>query len=214
MLRRAGDKLWEARLLNNRGVLRAFLGDWRASEADLVRAEQLYAELDLPLTRARVHHNLGFAAGRRGDVPAALEWFDRADEYLRTENIPRAARLDRSLRGPALGPARFERRGALPSRRWPSSSTGSSRPISRRRGSFSPRPRSSSTTSRWPATRRSARAVPSSASNGPVGGARALRAPARGLAWWRRVGDRCRGAPHGNCHSAPQGGRPRRSTLG
>ena len=93
VLRRAGDKVWEARLLNNRGVLRAFLGDWRASEADLVRAEKLYAELDLPLTRARVHHNLGFAAGRRGDVPAALEWFDRADEYLRTENIPRAARL-------------------------------------------------------------------------------------------------------------------------
>jgi tetratricopeptide (TPR) repeat protein len=92
-LRRAGDTLWEARLLNNRGILRAFLGDWTAAEADLVRAEQLYGDVGQELWRARVHHNLGFAAGRRGDVPAALSWFDRADEYLRTRDIPRAARL-------------------------------------------------------------------------------------------------------------------------
>ncbi|NUR77864.1 MAG: tetratricopeptide repeat protein, partial [Thermoleophilia bacterium] len=92
-LRRAGDRLWEARLLNNRGVLRAFLGDWKAAETDLVRAEQLYEGLGQELARARVHHNLGFAAGRRGDVPAALAWFDRADDYLRAHDIPRAARL-------------------------------------------------------------------------------------------------------------------------
>ena len=93
ILRRAGDSLWEARLLNNRGVLRAFLGDWRIAEEDLVRAERLFGSLGHELWRARVHHNLGFAAGRRGDVPAALAWFDRADEYLRTQDIPRAARL-------------------------------------------------------------------------------------------------------------------------
>jgi len=93
IFRRAGDSLWEARLLNNRGVLRAFLADWRGAEADLTRAERLYGRLREELGRAQVQHNLGFAAGRRGDVPAALAWFDRADEYLRTHDIPRAARL-------------------------------------------------------------------------------------------------------------------------
>lgn len=93
VLRQAGDTLWEARLLNNRGVLHAFLGRWAAAEADLIRAEQLYGDVGQELWRARVHHNLGFAAGRRGDVPAALGWFDRADEFLRTRDIPRAARL-------------------------------------------------------------------------------------------------------------------------
>ncbi|MFL5927533.1 MAG: tetratricopeptide repeat protein, partial [Gaiellaceae bacterium] len=93
VLRRGGDTLWEARLLNNRGILHAFLGTWSAAEADLARAERLYGDVGQELWRARVHHNLGFAAGRRGDVPAALAWFDRADEFLRTQDIPRAARL-------------------------------------------------------------------------------------------------------------------------
>src|SRR5262249_53290724 len=54
VLRQAGDTLWEARLLNNRGVLHAFLGGWAAAEADLERAERLYGEVGQELWRARV----------------------------------------------------------------------------------------------------------------------------------------------------------------
>lgn len=93
VLRRAGDKHWEARLLNNRGILRAFLGEPRAAQSDLVRAERLYGELGQGLSRAYAHHNLGFAAGREGDVPRALEWFDRCDEYFRAHDISRAEPL-------------------------------------------------------------------------------------------------------------------------
>jgi len=93
VLRRAGDTLWEARVLNNRGILHAFLGDQRSAQQDLVRAERLYAGLGQDLWRARVQHNLGFAAGRQGDVPRALEWFDRCDEYLVAHDISRAESL-------------------------------------------------------------------------------------------------------------------------
>lgn len=93
VLRRRGDELWEARLLNNRGLLHAYRGDIRAAEADLRRAAGLYAGLGHELAVAEVEHNLGFVAARAGDVPAALARYDAADEWFREHGTPRAVCL-------------------------------------------------------------------------------------------------------------------------
>lgn len=95
-LRRDGDREWEARLLCNRGVLHAYRGDLHAADADLRRAERLHDELGFDLAAAQVRHNLGFVAARRGDVPAALAWYDRVDEEYRRVGVERAVlQLDR-----------------------------------------------------------------------------------------------------------------------
>ncbi|MEX0667149.1 MAG: hypothetical protein WD313_02335, partial [Acidimicrobiia bacterium] len=51
--------------------------------ASLELARTVYGELDTPLAAAAALHNLGWAAGRRGDIPQALEYFDEAEEELR-----------------------------------------------------------------------------------------------------------------------------------
>lgn len=78
VLHRAGDRVWEARLLTNRGVLYTYQRHFVWAERDLHRAEDLYRSEGLTLAAAQVRHNLGFAAARRGDVPAALQSFDIA----------------------------------------------------------------------------------------------------------------------------------------
>lgn len=79
-LRRAGDRLWEARLLSNRGVVLTSLSAFGAAERDLRRAVELHDELGQRLAAAQTRHNLGFLASRRGDVPNAFAWYDEADE--------------------------------------------------------------------------------------------------------------------------------------
>jgi tetratricopeptide (TPR) repeat protein len=76
--RRAGDRNGEARALCDRGVLRTYRGELRAAETDLRRAEHICEELELTLMAASVHQNLGFVAAQRGDVPLALEYYERA----------------------------------------------------------------------------------------------------------------------------------------
>lgn len=88
--RRRTDRLWEARCLNNRGVLHAYRGNLRAAEADLRRADQLCAELGLELAVADIRWNLGFVAARRGDVVSALALYDLADHYYLDHEVPRA----------------------------------------------------------------------------------------------------------------------------
>jgi tetratricopeptide (TPR) repeat protein len=94
-LRRAGDRLWQARALTNRGVLHSYRGNLRSAEADLRGAEQLYRELGQELALAQVQHNLGFVFARAGDIPAALRWYDRADEYFARTARPAIALMDR-----------------------------------------------------------------------------------------------------------------------
>ena len=67
--RRAGDALWEARLLCNRGVLQVYRGALSAAEADFLRAEALHESIGQALAATQVRHNLGWVAARRGDVP-------------------------------------------------------------------------------------------------------------------------------------------------
>ena len=44
VFRRHGDQLWEARALNNRGLIHAYRGSLTAAEEDLVAAARLYAD--------------------------------------------------------------------------------------------------------------------------------------------------------------------------
>ena len=90
VFRRHGDRLWEARALNNRGLVHAYRGSLTAAEEDLVAAARVYADLDLDLALAEVEHNLGWVAARRGDVPTALDYYDRSQERRRVQGVPLA----------------------------------------------------------------------------------------------------------------------------
>ena len=93
LLRRAGSPEDEARLLGNRGVAHTFRGDLGAAEHDLREAAQRFDELGLVLPAAKTRHNLGFVAARKGDVPTALRWYDRAEADYRTLGVSRAIGL-------------------------------------------------------------------------------------------------------------------------
>jgi tetratricopeptide (TPR) repeat protein len=78
-LRLAGDTLWQARVHNNRGLLHGQRGSLAQAEADFARACALYAELGMDLLVAESECNLGNVAALRGDAPAALAAYDRAE---------------------------------------------------------------------------------------------------------------------------------------
>jgi tetratricopeptide (TPR) repeat protein len=90
LLQQSGDRHTIARLLLNRGTLRAYRGDWKGAIGDLERAEVLAVELDMPVLAAMAAHNLGFAHGRRSDVPRALTAFSRAEAAYAGAANPRA----------------------------------------------------------------------------------------------------------------------------
>jgi tetratricopeptide (TPR) repeat protein len=83
LLRRFGDVQWETRALNNRSMLHRARRSFGAAEADLVAALALCVEHELDLPRAYVEQNLGSLKADKGDVPAALAHFDRAEELYR-----------------------------------------------------------------------------------------------------------------------------------
>jgi tetratricopeptide (TPR) repeat protein len=87
-LRRESDMANLARLLLNRGTLRAYQGAFVDALTDLREAERLATELELWLLVAMAAHNLGFTEGRRGDVPAALAAFDRAEAAYAAHGAP------------------------------------------------------------------------------------------------------------------------------
>ncbi len=61
VFRRVGDRLWEARALNNRGLVYGYRGSLGAAERDLLAAARLYSELEpRPRTgRSRAQPRLG-----------------------------------------------------------------------------------------------------------------------------------------------------------
>ncbi|HEX6024547.1 MAG TPA: tetratricopeptide repeat protein, partial [Solirubrobacter sp.] len=91
--RRAGDVLWEARLLCNRGVLQVYRGALGSAESDFLRAEVLHESIGQALAATQVRHNLGWVAARRGDVPTALDWYDRVEAEYREHGVPLALLL-------------------------------------------------------------------------------------------------------------------------
>jgi tetratricopeptide (TPR) repeat protein len=78
-LQESGEMTSIARLRLNRGILRAYRGDSEGAVEDLVAAEQIATQRRLPVLIAMAAHNLGFAHGRRGDLPQALTAFVRAE---------------------------------------------------------------------------------------------------------------------------------------
>jgi tetratricopeptide (TPR) repeat protein len=78
LLRRAGDRLNEARLLSNRGILHAYRSELALAERDLNKALHLYRSLEGGIAAAQVLHNLGYVSALKGDVPAALRLYDQA----------------------------------------------------------------------------------------------------------------------------------------
>jgi len=77
-LRRAGDTVWEARSLTWRAEVFLGLGLPGRAAADFARAEELLATTGQDLEYAKARHNRGLAALSRGDLPAALSYFDEA----------------------------------------------------------------------------------------------------------------------------------------
>jgi tetratricopeptide (TPR) repeat protein len=79
VLRRAGDARFVALVLLNRGALRAWRGETTAATRDLRDCLRVARNSGLALLAADAANNLGYAAARAGDVPAALAAFDRAE---------------------------------------------------------------------------------------------------------------------------------------
>jgi CHAT domain-containing protein len=78
-LRREGDRIWEARLLGNRGFLLAERGDADAAEPDLVRARDLFASLGATSAALGAEYELARVALLRGDLPTCLARLDAID---------------------------------------------------------------------------------------------------------------------------------------
>ncbi|MGA2210679.1 MAG: CHAT domain-containing protein [Acidimicrobiales bacterium] len=92
-----GDPLLEARALTNRGLLYVYTGRFREAESDLARAEQLATDAGHLTEAAGCCHNRGFAAARKGDLVAALNFFDRAEQQYAQAGVVSGARaLDRA----------------------------------------------------------------------------------------------------------------------
>ena len=92
-LLRHRDRLWEARLRNNRAILYAYRGHLRRAKADIARSEDLFAALKLPRAQAGARWNLGVIEGKRGDIPAALTALDSVAEVYRKVGVPMAPLL-------------------------------------------------------------------------------------------------------------------------
>jgi CHAT domain-containing protein/Tfp pilus assembly protein PilF len=91
--RRTGDTHSEAHLLSNRGILHAYRGEFRAAETDLLRSERLRLALGEEFEAAKVRHNHGFVAARRGDIPTALDSFDKAKAHFDSQGMVDAVGL-------------------------------------------------------------------------------------------------------------------------
>jgi tetratricopeptide (TPR) repeat protein len=82
-VRRHRDVLLEVRLLCNRGILYSYRGQYGLAETDLRRAAELSDAAGQDLMGAFIRGNLGYVAACRGDVLAALRWYDEAEAQRR-----------------------------------------------------------------------------------------------------------------------------------
>jgi hypothetical protein len=109
-LRRANDRIWEARLLNNRGLILALRGETTRAESDLARAHDLYVGLSAHEAAFATELNLIRVTLARGDLPLALARLDAIGpervapanvcdlEMLRAEVLAAARVMDEALR--------------------------------------------------------------------------------------------------------------------
>lgn len=79
VLREHGDRLAEARALNNLIVLHAYRSEFDEAIRAGSAARTIAEELGQTLLVARTVHNVAYALGRRGDVPTSLARYDEAE---------------------------------------------------------------------------------------------------------------------------------------
>jgi hypothetical protein len=85
LLRRRGEKAWEARLAYNRGAALAEIGRSGPARRDLERAETLYAELGYEAAVADVRIELALLAALEGDAVRCLAELDAVDVAALTD---------------------------------------------------------------------------------------------------------------------------------
>ena len=96
VLRRAGDLLWTARALNNRGLVYLDLGSTSRADADFVSAARLFSDIGQELSAIYAVHNRAVAAFASGDLPAALTFLDATIPGYRLLKVPTTQlRIDR-----------------------------------------------------------------------------------------------------------------------
>lgn len=79
-LQSEGEMMWASHALTNRGLLNAYEGKIGAASNDLLAAKRGYASLQHAASTAHADQNLGWLALRSGDLPAALNFLDEAEE--------------------------------------------------------------------------------------------------------------------------------------
>jgi tetratricopeptide (TPR) repeat protein len=84
----SGDLGSQARALVCRGVVHSWQGRLELALVDFAEAERIAAERDLPVLVAMSAHNTGVAYCRRGNLPAALAAFDRAQSAYEALHNP------------------------------------------------------------------------------------------------------------------------------
>ena len=96
VLSRAGDKLWTARALNQRGLVYTALGVPARADADFAASVRLYAETNQLLESIYPIENRARPALAAGDLPAALSYLDEAAARYRELNmVTMGLRIDR-----------------------------------------------------------------------------------------------------------------------
>jgi tetratricopeptide (TPR) repeat protein len=80
VIHRAGDGQWEARLRHNRALMLMMQGETAAALSDLSWSREYDLARGNVLDAADALCNMGVALGEAGDIPGALELFDRADD--------------------------------------------------------------------------------------------------------------------------------------
>jgi tetratricopeptide (TPR) repeat protein len=82
VLHDAGDAVYEARALSWQAFVHQERGEYRRSDRDLARSEQLLSEAGQQLESAWARQNRGQVAFRSGDLPSALRHYDSAEQML------------------------------------------------------------------------------------------------------------------------------------
>ena len=83
VVRRSGDLLWQARILNNRSLVHLAVGALARADADAALAQSLFDELGQGLESVQACHNQAIVASRRGELPTALRLLDLAENRYR-----------------------------------------------------------------------------------------------------------------------------------
>jgi tetratricopeptide (TPR) repeat protein len=92
----SGNTAERAMTHGNRGLVHAYRGSFADAERDLATARELFVSIEDDLGAFDMLHNLGWLAARQGDLPAALERMDVAEQGIAGLGVPLAVyQLDR-----------------------------------------------------------------------------------------------------------------------